>query len=160
MVTARIEVPAAVGEYIRGKYGDEQGVVRFPYELDIYHLLLDLTRRRPDSAGVDCGNLEIALPDPRECRRAGGKNPATFNYINPQGARILADRMTAMMWAEVHDFFDEQKHIYGMQFKESAFLFLCRYGIESLSEDALLKHYQRWRQKCRRKAVRMRRRRK
>ncbi|MDE5930371.1 MAG: hypothetical protein K2H03_07830 [Muribaculaceae bacterium] len=160
MVTARIEVSPAVGEYIRGKYGDDNGVVRFPPDLDIYLLLHDLTRRRPDSAGVDRGNLEIALPDPRDSRRAGGKNPATYNYITPQGARILADRMRSMMWAEVHDFFDEQNHIYGMQFKESAYLFLCRYSIDSISEDALVKNYQRWRQKCRRQAVRNRKRRK
>ena len=83
-----------------------------------------------------------------------------YSYITPQGARILADRMRSMMWAEVHDFFDEQKHIYGMQFKESAYLFLWRYSIDSISEDALVKNYQRWRQKCRRQAVRNRKRRK
>lgn len=45
---------------------------------------------------------------------------------------------------------DENKHLRGIQFKESVFVFMSRYGIESVSEDALLKNYQRWRDKLRR----------
>jgi hypothetical protein len=62
--------------------------------------------------------------------------------------------MKLMMWAELHDYMDENKHIKGIQFKESVFVFMHRYGLESISEDALLKNYQRWRDKQRRKSKR------
>lgn len=49
---------------------------------------------------------------------------------------------------------DENKHINGVQFKDSVFLFMSKYGIEGITEDALLKNYQRWRDKLRRKKKR------
>lgn len=58
------------------------------------------------------------------------------------------------MWAELHELMDENKHIHGIQFKESVFRFMRKYGIESITEDALLKNYQRWRDKQRRKKKR------
>lgn len=62
--------------------------------------------------------------------------------------------MRLMMWAELHDLMDENKHINGIQFKESVFMFMRKYSIESITEDALLKNYQRWRDKLRRKQKR------
>ena len=55
------------------------------------------------------------------------------------------------MRAELHDLFDENKHVYGIDYINSAWYFLRKYCIESLSVEALLKDYQRWRRKMRRK---------
>ncbi len=49
------------------------------------------------------------------------------------------------------DLFDENKHVYGIDYINSAWYFLRKYCIESLSVEALLKDYQRWRRKMRRK---------
>lgn len=152
MTTATINIEAAVAEYIRGKYYDHNiGAVRFPPSSDIYLLIYDLMAKRPETNPTDSGNLEIALPDRREANIAGGKDPATYNYLSRRSASILNSRLRLLMWAELHEFMDEEKHLRGVQYKESAYIFLQRYGIESITEDALLKNYQRWRDRMRRR---------
>lgn len=150
MIPVKISVEPHIAEYIRGKYHDrEAGAVRFPPGLDIYILVYDLLQKRPADRPVDTGNLELLLPERRE-----GKDPATYNYLSGKAQKILADKMRLMMWAELHDLMDENKHINGIQFKESVFMFMRKYCIESISEDALLKNYQRWRDKLRRRKKR------
>ncbi len=150
MMTVKITVEPHVAEYIRGKFFDhEAGAVRFPPALDIYILIYDLLQKRPASCPVDTGNLEFVLPE-----RRMGKDPISFNYLSGKAQKILADKMRLMMWAELHDLMDENKHINGIQFKESVFMFMRKYAIESITEDALLKNYQRWRDKQRRKKKR------
>lgn len=150
MMTIKTTVEPHVAEYIRGKFYDSQaGTVRFPSTMDIYILIYDLLQRRPADHPFDIGNLEFALPERRE-----GKDPLSYNYLSGRAQKILGDKMRLMMWAELHDLMDENKHINGIQFKESVFLFMRKYDIESITEDALLKNYQRWRDKIRRKKKR------
>lgn len=150
MMTIKTTVEPHVAEYIRGKFYDSQaGAVRFPSTMDIYILIYDLLQRRPADHPFDTGNLEFALPERRE-----GKDPLSYNYLSGRAQKILGDKMRLMMWAELHDLMDENKHINGIQFKESVFLFMRKYDIESITEDALLKNYQRWRDKIRRKKKR------
>ena len=151
MITTRFMVEPVVAEYITAKYYDETvGVVRFPASLDICLVIRDLVSLRPEDAGIDRGNLEIALPDTREGRASLGKNPQRYNYISERAAKILNKRMKLMLWADLHHTMDENKHLRGIQFKDSVYMFMTRYGIQSLSEDALLKNYQRWRDDLRR----------
>ncbi len=146
MITTTIAVDAPVAEYITAKFYDaEAGAVRFPSDLDLYVLIWDLLKKRPATCPVDSGNLTFALP----CRR-GGKDPESYNYLSERAAEILNRKMRTMMWAELHDAMEEGKHLRGLQFKEIIFTFMCRYGIESIGEDALFKNYQRWRYKLRR----------
>ena len=150
MITVKISVEPHVAEYIRGKYFDHEAkAVRFPSDLDIYILIYDLLQRRPVESPVDTGNLEFILPE-----RRAGKDPITYNYLSGRSQKILADKMRLMMWAELHDLMDENKHIKGIQFKETVFTFMRKYSIEAITEDALFKNYQRWRYKLRRKQTR------
>ena len=148
MVKVKISVPEYIAEYIQGKYYDSTEVaVRFPANLDLYVAIYDLAERRPVSCPVDSGNLEFCLPDRREANMAGGKNPESYNYFSAASQKKLADRMKVMMWAELHDLMDTNKHLEGIQFKETIYYFVRRYCIESITEDALFKNYQRWRYK-------------
>lgn len=150
MVTVKATVDAHVAEYIKGKFFDQDsGAVRFPSTLDIYVLIYDLLQKRPACNPVDAGNLEFALPE-----RRMGKDPVTYNYLSSKSQKILNNKMRLMMWAELHDLMDENKHINGIQFKETVYVFLRKYSIDSITEDALLKNYQRWRDKQRRKKKR------
>lgn len=150
MVTAKITTEPYVAEYICGKFTDpDSGVVRFPPSLDIYVLIWDLLQKRPHDTPVDEGNLTIFLPD-----RRAGKDPLTYNYLSGRSQKILNAKMKLMMWAELHEVMDENKHIHGIQFKETVYRFLRKYSIESISEDALLKNYQRWRDDLRRRKKR------
>lgn len=151
MITARISIDPAVAEYIRGRYFDnEVGAVRFPSSSDIYVKIYDLLQKRPPTNPIDTGNIEIALPDRRDANHSGGKDPKTYNYISQRAAAILEKRFRVLMWAELHEFMDEEKHRHGTQFKDSVFIFMKKYSIESITEDALLKNYQRWRDQLRR----------
>lgn len=151
MITSRLQVEPYVAEYAKGKYWDPAvDAVRFPDTTDIYVTVYDLMSRRPGSA-IDRGNLEIALPDRRDANMAGGKSPEHFNWFSERAARVISDRLKVMMWAEVHDYMTEQKHVHGIQYKDSVYAFLTRYGIESISEDALIKNYYRWRERLKRR---------
>lgn len=145
-MTTKIEIPAHLCEYLCGKFCSlKPEPVRFPDNLDIYHLIYDLLERRPAGA-VDHGNLEIYLP-----HRKIGKSPEEFNYLGKRSQSIIIRKIELMMWAEVHDFLDEQKHRLGIDYIDGVHTFMKKYGIDSLTEDAFLKNYQRWRAKVRRK---------
>lgn len=155
MITAKIQIEPYVAEYISGKfYNAELQAVKFPPSLDIYVTIYDLMEKRPAGAGVDVGNLVFCLPDRREANDAGGKSPENYNYFSARAVKILEKRMRVMMWAELHELLDENKHLRGVSFIDSVFTFMKRYGINSLSEDALLKNYQRWRDNLRRSTKR------
>ncbi len=146
MTTTKINLPPHLCEYLRGKYGDfKPDPIRLPDHTDLYHLIFDLLERRPAGCAVDRGNVEIVLP-----RRTEGKRPETYNYLGVRSQRIISRRVETLMWAEVHDLLDTLKHRDGMDYKDAVCLFIRRYGIESLSEDAFLKNYYRWRGKMRR----------
>lgn len=152
MISTKITIKEHLREYVIGKFGfDEEKPVQFPHEYDIYHLIFDLTEKRP-SGTIDKGNLEIYLPEPRN----GGKKTATYNYLNIRSQSIIESKIETMMWAELHDLLDYNKHMLGFQYNETIYLFMKKYKIVSITEDAMIKNYYRHREKIRRKQVRRR----
>ena len=132
-------------EYITGKYNNFSELpVRFPDSLDIYHTIFDLTEKRPVSTPVDKGNLEIALPHPR-----GSKHPETYNFLRPRAQKIIQKKLEIMFWADLREFIEVEHHSNGTPYIECVVLFIKKYGIRSISEDAMLKNYYRWRKKVR-----------
>ena len=147
MTTTRIHVAPHLAEYLKGKFGDfSQGPIRLPDSSDLYHVIYDLLERRPSQVQIDRGNLELVLPE-RSC----GKRPETYNYLGLRSQSIISRRIETMMWAEAHEYIDEQKHLHGVDYKDAVVRFRLRYGIASLSEDAFIKNYYRWRGKVRKK---------
>lgn len=144
-MTTKINVPAHIREYLIGKFCNfEDTAVRFPDSLDIYHVIYDLLEKRPADHQVDKGNLTLYLP-----ARSIGKNPETYNYLGMRSQMIINRKLELLMWAELHDTVDEQKHRYGVNFIVGIHAFMSKYGISSLTEDAFLKNYYRWRTKVR-----------
>jgi len=150
-MTSRIEIKPHLQEYVTGKFNNlANGPVRFPDSLDLYHTIYDLLRRRPaDAPPIDRGNLEIILPV-----RTNGKKVEYYNYLGQRSAAIIEKKIETMLWAELHDQLDEQKHRYGVEYIDTVHHFMCKYCIESISEDALLKNYYRWRHKVRQRTKR------
>lgn len=147
MITTKIEVPQHLKEYLIGKFCDLQdSPIHFPDKTDIYHIIYDLLERRPANIYVDAGNLEIVLPE-----RSIGKDPKIYNYLGIRSQMILARKIDRMMWAEVHDYLDEQKHTYSITYIDGIHNFMTMYGIDSITEDAFKKNYYRWRANLRRK---------
>lgn len=148
MITTKIEVPPHLKEYLIGKFCNMQdSPIHFPDKTDIYHIIYDLLERRPiNIPPIDQGNLEIYLPE-----RSTGKNPKTYNYLGKRSQVILVRKIDRMLWAEVHDFLDEQKHSYGITYINGIHNFMTMYGIDSITEDAFKKNYYRLRADIRRK---------
>lgn len=152
MVTTRIIIEKHLAEYCCAKFSanPEGAPVKFADNLDIYHLIYDLLEKRPVNCSRDSGNLEIILPDRREGDCVGGKSPERYNYLGERSQKIINKKVKLMMRAELHDLVDENKHKFGIDQIQSVHYFMKKYCIESITEDALLKDYQRWRDDIRR----------
>lgn len=150
MVAIKITIKEHLKEYVVGKFNNgEDNPVHFPHEYDIYHLIFDLTEKRPAGA-LNEGNLEIFLPEPRN----GGKKTTTYNYLSKRSQYLIEAKIETMMWAELHDLLDYNKHKLGLRYNETVYCFMKKYHIESITEDALIKNFYRHREKIRRRKLR------
>ena len=159
MIVTKINIEPHLAEYIQLKYGfipesafnDKTVKVKFPDRVELYHLIYDLLEKRPVNCKVDAGNVEIILPDRRIGDVVGGKSPEQYNYLGVRSQEIINKRIKIMLRAEMHTLLDENKHMYGIDYIQSVHFFMKKYCIESITEDALLKDYQRWRDSLKRK---------
>ena len=133
-----------MAEYVQEKFGTHEGYIRFPDSLDIYHIIWDMVEKRPQRCGKDYGNIEIILPKRRE-----GKSPVSYNYLGVRSQRIIERKIEVMFWAEFRSLIDYMYHSQGVKIFETIIMFMEKYGIESISDDALKKNYYRWRKKVR-----------
>lgn len=147
MITTKIQVAQHLAEYIIGKFGLRMNnPITLPENIPLYHFISDITLKRPVDRSIDNGNLEIVLPDRRE-----GKNPRVYNFISNRSAKLVEDKIETMLWTELHEDLDHNKHRNGIEYCDTVHVFCCRYNIISITEDALLKNYYRWRNKVRRR---------
>jgi len=150
MITTKISIKTHLQEFVIGKYNNHEcTAITFPDNLDLYYLIFDLTQKRPVNCPVDHGNLEIVLPN-----RRIGKSPEIYNYLSERSQYLIQRKIENMFFAELHDELDGEKHRKGIPYIETVWKFICKYGIMSITEDALLKDYYRWRQEVRRREKR------
>lgn len=144
MITTRICIKEYLKEYLIGKYNEgEDGPVRIPPHSDLYELLYNLVAKRP--AGVsDVGNVELVL----RCRRAC-KDPRVYNWYSRRHQQMIERKVKLQMRAEFHDYVDYRHHRLGMPYLDAICEFMDRYGIMSISEETLVKDYQRYRERMR-----------
>lgn len=144
MISTKITIQHYLAEYCIAKFnnGDSVTPVRFPDELDLYHIIWSLMMKRPDNVPVvDNGNIEIALPN-----RKIGKDPQYYNYISSRGAAIIQRTIRSLFYSELRRALDDNRE--GGRFyqdQEVIYMFMTKYNIESISADALQKNYLRWR---------------
>lgn len=140
MITTKIHVKAHLAEYIRGKYNNcADGPVNLPKNSDLYVVVWDLMAKRPATAGIDTGNLEIALPS-----RSIGKRPEYYNYLSARSASIIEKMIEATLYAELHHHLRTNKRA-GMTYLDTIHYFMREYAITSISEDAFQKEFYRLR---------------
>ncbi len=156
MITTKITVEKHLAEYAIGKWeSDFCAPVRFPTNSDLYITVYDLTQRRPENVYRDNGNLEIILPSRGECKEYDfRKNPEVYNYLSERSCKILNRKISLQFWAELHELLDHEKHVNGNQHINTIYTFKCKYRIESISEDCILKNFYRWRENLRKKTKR------
>ncbi len=155
MVTAKINIKPHLSEYCYGKFSHcSDDPVRFPDDYDIYHTIWNLMQQRPANCPADSGNLEIVLPSRRKNDGSVRKDPLVYNYLGERSAKIIERKLEVMMFAELHDRLDENKHRFGIEYTETIYEFMKQYAITSITEDALIKNYYRWRDVTRRRKIR------
>lgn len=156
MITTKITITPYLAEYIIGKYNYcNSGEVKIPDTSDLYYLIWEYMSRRPDNVSVmESGNLAIALPDRRE-----GKDPTVFNYLSVRAIKSIELHIKNMFNQELHsELMDNDRRGHFLDNIDVVHKFLCTYGIESISEDALLKNYYRYREALRQRKKRKQRR--
>lgn len=152
MITTEINITPFLAEYVLGKYNNGAlEPVTIPQNTDLYHVIWDLMAKRPAGASpVDRGNLSIILPD-----RRVGKDPQHYNYIAPAGAKIIENKIRSMFNAELHaSLLENDQNGHELDNIDVVHQFICMYCIESISEDALIKNYYRWRENMRKRKAR------
>lgn len=152
MITTSIYIEPFLAEYLRGKYNNGANeAFHIPDNTDLYHTIWTLmSRRRVDQSPVDNGNLTFILPE-----RRIGKDPASFNYLSPRSAKIIELEIRRMFNRELHTMLDENdQNNHELSNIDVAHNFLCCYAIESISEDALIKNFYRWRDNIRKRVTR------
>jgi len=152
MITTKITITPYLAEYMLGKYNNgADEAMKIPDPSDLYHLIWQLMSKRPkDCTGMDNGNLEIILP----CRREG-KNPQYYNYLSERSARMIENKIKQEFNEELHSMISDNAER-GREYLdiEVVNMFMCNYCIESVTEDALLKNHQRWKENIRKMRVR------
>ncbi len=146
MITIKIQVKEYLAEYCRAKYSSEfEGIVKFPSQGLLVWQIYMLLQKRPVIMGVDKGNLEFLVPYSKE--KVGViKNPEVYNYINEKGRKLIQRYLFNEFWFDAVNFLNENKLRYGIDYKDSAFLFLSNYNITSLSANAIVKKNYRYRE--------------
>ncbi len=146
MFTTKIQVKEYLAEYCRAKYpSDLESVVKFPSQGLLVWQIYMLLQKRPVTVELDKGNLEFVIPYSRE--RVGViKNPAVYNHISEKGQKLIQRYIYNEFWLDAINFMTSNKLHYGIDYQDSAFLFLTNHNIKSLSVDALVKRNYRHRE--------------
>lgn len=155
---ATIKIEPYLAEYVIAKYGTntEKGLVNIPYNTDLYHCIWEnMSRQRTNQSMPEDGNLRILLP----CRRAGQgtpwKDPAYYNYLSTTAAKEIENQIRRMFNFELHRVLLENEE-FGRQRRnlDVIYDFIRTYQLKSISSDALLKNYYRFRNRLRPKKAR------
>ena len=153
MITTKISIKAHLAEYVKGFYKiQESGFVKFPDSDDLYHLIWQVMIKPPANINPfdRSGNLTIALPD-----RRIGKDPQVYNYISVKAEKIIEKKIRQLFILELHSVMEDNAYDgFLLTNQDRVSLFMAKYGIESITEDALLKEYYRWRDRVRKKEKR------
>lgn len=152
MITTSINIEPYLAQYIRGKYNNGcEEAFRIPDNTDLYHTIWTLmAKRQKNQSPVDSGNLTFILPE-----RRIGKDPKVYNFLSPSSVKMIEKEIRRMFNRELHAAMDENDlngHV--LNNLDVVHHFMCSYCIDSVSEDALLKNFYRWRENMRKRKVR------
>ena len=152
MITTSINIEPYLAEYLRGKYNNgSEEAFRIPDNTDLYHTIWTLmAKRQKNQSPVDNGNLAFILPE-----RRIGKDPKVYNFLSPNSVRLIEKEVRRMFNRELHAAMNENDmngHL--LKNLDVVHHFMCSYCIDSISEDALLKNFYRWRENIRKRKTR------
>ncbi|MCF0183416.1 MAG: hypothetical protein HUK04_04170 [Bacteroidaceae bacterium] len=133
-----------LAEYATRKWGDFAGVVQFPKRSGLSGALFYYLQRRPKNAPMDAGNIRIDIPWYWAPKGEKRKPPMQYNYLTEDGQNAIENLVRMVFWWEAHETIHRLRHRRGETILGAVECFMSRYRIRSISEDAVLKSYQRW----------------
>ena len=149
---ASVRIEPYLAEYIQKKLEiePETGGIKIPYTTDLYHVVWNCMAK-PDSHSLvspDC-NLKIYLPSRRSNMDGHpGKDPAYYNYLSHAAAKKIEEHIRLLFNFEFHRLMLENEE-QGRPKRNQDVVedFIRTYRLESISSDALLKNFYRYRQR-------------
>ncbi len=146
MFTTKVQIKDYLAEYCLAKYSSGvENIVKFPSKSLLVWQIYMLLQKRPANSLFDEGNLEIVIPYSKE--KVGViKNPAVYNYITQKGQTLIQRYIYNEFWLEAVTFLFENKVNHGIDYQDSAYLFLQNNNISSLTVDAVVKKGYRYRE--------------
>lgn len=148
-----------LAEYISNKYAKDNitGGVKIPPTSDLYFCVWEnMSKPRSNSIHQE-GNLKIHLPFRRGGSELGlpWKDPAYFNYLSKSAVREIEAHVRRVFNFELHRvLLENEEHGRPKLNIEVINDFISSYELKSISTDALLKNFYRYRNKVRHKKAR------
>lgn len=141
MITTQINIKPHLAEYAMSvfRYQDTD-VIEFPNNEDLHITLWTLMDKRPAHCQVVEGNITIKLP-----HRSIGKNPMYYNFLCKRSQKIIESKIELRFWGDVHEYVDAKVHNFGYSIIDAVFMFMKEKELKSISSNALVKDYYRWR---------------
>lgn len=157
-IVASIKIEPYLAEYISKKYEKHPitGGVKIPYNTDLYFCVWEhMSRQAVNQSDIIDANLHIHLPTRKSTSCSPWKDPAYYNYLSASAAKNIEDQIRRMFNFELHRVLLENEE-FGHQYRniDVIYDFIHRYNLKSISSDALLKNYYRFRNRVREKKVR------
>lgn len=147
MIPLPITIEPYLAEYFITKYGKEESEpIRISDKTDLYHVIWQVLERRPANVPPVChGNLVFMLPN-RRC----GKDPLWYNHIGQRGVQMIERSIRLEFNNEFHTYM-ESNELAGrpIDISVAICMFITRYELHSISDEALKKNYYRWRNRVR-----------
>lgn len=138
-----------LAEYAKNKFasGGRDDAIRIPYNSEFYHCVWEhMAKRRSDQPLQTDGNLRILLPSRRMTEDGPLKNPSYYNYLSPAAVSLIERYLRRQFNYEFHQVMLDNENLGRPERQlDLAIDFIRRYRLESITEDALLKNFQRYR---------------
>lgn len=155
---AEIRIEPYLAEYISAKYGidTETGGIRIPFSTDLYFCVWEqMSRQRANQPDIVDSNLRIHLPFRKAGSTSPWKDPACYNYISVSASKEIENQIRRMFNFELHRVLLENEE-FGRKRRnlDVIYDFIRTYQLKSISSDALLKNYYRFRNRLRPKKIR------
>lgn len=155
---AHVKIEPYLAEYINAKYCHDPntGGLRIPCTTDLYHCVWEnMSRRRSNQPELIDGNVLISLPCRSREEGQTWKDPAYYNYLSPRGSHEVESCIRRMFNFELHRALLENEE-FGKERRDLDVIydFMRTYRLKSITEDALLKNYYRYRNRLRQKRAR------
>lgn len=150
--SASIRIEPYLAEYIQKKLeiDPKTGGVKIPHTTDLYHVVWNLMAK-PDSHSMipEDANLKIFLPSRRSNMDGHpGKDPAYFNYLSMSAAKKIEDHVRLLFNFEFHRvMMENEEQGRPKRNQDVVYEFIRKYNLESISPDALLKNFYRYKQR-------------